>query len=63
MEIFDQFDRLILLQDGYQMYQGNIKDIIPYLNSVNIVVPRFKSIAEFVIKMAQAPQMVRFGLT
>ena len=33
------------------------------MNSVSITVPRFKSIAEFMIKLAQAPQLVRFNLT
>ena len=57
------FDRLILLHDGYQLYQGPINEIKPYLKSMNIDLPQFKNIAEFTIKMAQAPRLVRFNLT
>eukprot|EP00347_Sterkiella_histriomuscorum_P018132 403346668 len=62
-EIFQMFDRLILLHDGYQLYQGPTKDIKAYLQSMDIMVPQFKNIGEFVIKMAQAPRLVRFNLS
>jgi ABC-type multidrug transport system ATPase subunit len=62
-EIFQQFDRLILLHDGHQIYQGPVNEIGRYLSSININMPKFVNMAEFVIKMAQAPNLVRFGLT
>jgi ABC-type multidrug transport system ATPase subunit len=35
-KIFMEFDRLLLLQDGYQLYQGPITDISSYLKTLNI---------------------------
>lgn len=56
------FDKLILLHEGYQLYQGPINEVTPYLNSLSIKLNRYQNIADFVIKMAQAPHLVRFNL-
>jgi ABC-type multidrug transport system ATPase subunit len=32
--IFMEFERLLLLHDGYQLYQGPLKEITPYLSNV-----------------------------
>jgi hypothetical protein len=29
-----EFERLLLLHDGYQLYQGPLKEITPYLSNV-----------------------------
>lgn len=58
-----EFDRLILLQDGYQLFQGPTADIAPYLKSLNVQFGKFSNIADLIIKMAQAPNQMREGLT
>ncbi|CDW81306.1 abc transporter family protein [Stylonychia lemnae] len=62
-ELFMLFDRLILLHDGYQVYQGPVSEIKPYLDSMEITVPQFKNVAEFTIKMVQVPRLIKFDLT
>jgi len=56
-------DRVIVLVDGFQIYQGGVPEIFPYLGSMGIKVGRFMNPADFIIKTVQAPNMVRPGLT
>ena len=57
-----QFDRLILLHEGYQVYQGPVSEIQPYLASMGISMGKFMNPADFVLKLTQAPQLVKPGL-
>ena len=62
-EIFNEMDRLLLLQDGHQIYQGPIKQIPDYLSKhLGAHVKKFQNPADFIIKMAQAPEKIRAGL-
>jgi ABC-type multidrug transport system ATPase subunit len=58
-KIFMQFDRLLLLQDGFQLYQGPLPEISGYLKAalgiVQLSTQRYFNMADFIIKMAQAP--------
>lgn len=63
-EIFTCFDRLLLLQDGYQIFQGDIPDIPTYLNDhLGVKLKPFANPADYIIKMAQNPSLCRQGLT
>lgn len=45
--VFDLFDRLIVLDRGYVVYQGPRKDVLPYFESLGYVKPRQLTVAEF----------------
>ena len=64
-ELFNQFDRLLLLQDGFQVYQGPVVGAIPiYLEKcLNAPIKKFQNPADYVIKLAQAPHTCRADLT
>ena len=56
-EIFNTFDRLLLLQDGFEIYQGPINSqLAVYLGKeLGCHMGKFTNPADYVIKMAQAP--------
>ena len=63
-EIFNQFDRLLLLQDGCELYQGPIKAIPAYVRDhLGCEIPMYSNPADYVIKLAQAPQVCNAELT
>lgn len=63
-EIFTCFDRLLLLQDGYQIFQGDIPEIPAYLSQyLGVKLKQFANPADYIIKMAQNPGLCREGLT
>jgi ABC-type multidrug transport system ATPase subunit len=52
-EIFTCFDRLLLLQDGYQIYQGAVLEIPYYLETqLQVKLKQFANPADYIIKMA-----------
>ena len=51
-EVFDLFDRLIVLQDGFTVYQGPVKDLKNYFKRLGCVVSSFTNPADYVIKLA-----------
>lgn len=55
-QIFMTFDRLLLLQDGYQLYQGPVSETIGYLRAelkiLQVARQKYFNLADFVIKMA-----------
>ena len=63
-EIFQSFDRLLLLQDGYQIYQGPIRGIPTYLEEkLGCPIKKFSNPSDFLLRMAQQPQTVSADLT
>lgn len=62
-ELFQLFDRLILLHDGKIMYQGPVAELVNYLNGCYIPIPKFKNIADHIITLVQDPSRIREGLT
>ena len=62
-----QFDRLLLLHDGFQLYQGPLIEIAGYLraelNIMQLSRQKYFNTADFIIKMAQVPADVRFKLS
>ena len=54
-DLFKLMDRIIVLHDGYVVYQGATAEILPYLGSMGIKVGRYVNPADFIIKTVQAP--------
>lgn len=51
-EVFDLFDRLIVLQDGYTIYQGPVQELKNYFTKMGCQIGKFKNPADYIIKMA-----------
>lgn len=64
-DIFTAFDRLLLLQEGHEIYQGNIKsEIQPYVEQhLQCKMKLYQNPADYLIKMAQAPHLCNKDLT
>jgi ABC-type multidrug transport system ATPase subunit len=45
------FDRIILMHEGNVVYQAPANEITSYLGSLNIILPKFKNPADFIIRM------------
>jgi ABC-type multidrug transport system ATPase subunit len=50
-EAFFYFDKLILMADGYIVYQGDAKQSIQHFKMINRPVPRFANPADFFMKI------------
>jgi ABC-type multidrug transport system ATPase subunit len=48
-------DRIIIMHDGFMIYQGPTSQILPYLGSMGIKSGKFVNPADFIIKTVQAP--------
>eukprot|EP00352_Strombidinopsis_acuminata_P003274 CAMPEP_0176380366 /NCGR_PEP_ID=MMETSP0126-20121128/31069_1 /TAXON_ID=141414 ORGANISM="Strombidinopsis acuminatum, Strain SPMC142" /NCGR_SAMPLE_ID=MMETSP0126 /ASSEMBLY_ACC=CAM_ASM_000229 /LENGTH=322 /DNA_ID=CAMNT_0017743637 /DNA_START=388 /DNA_END=1356 /DNA_ORIENTATION=+ len=62
-DIFTAFDRLLLLHNGQQIYQGRISQVKKYLGSLNLDYNKLGNPADYLIKMCQAPMICRDDLT
>ena len=63
-DIFNCFDRVLLLHEGRQIYQGKVKKIPMYLsNHLACNIKSHQNPADFIIKMAQAPHLCNPNLT
>jgi ATP-binding cassette, subfamily G (WHITE), eye pigment precursor transporter len=56
-EIFALFDRLCVLQDGCQVYQGYVADLPNYFMSLNCKIGKYQNPADYIIKLAQVPEL------
>nr|XP_037274517.1 ATP-binding cassette sub-family G member 4-like isoform X1 [Rhipicephalus microplus] len=50
--IFQLFDRLYVLADGYCLYHGTVRDLLPTLTANGLQCPAFYNPADFVIEVA-----------
>ncbi|KAL1481650.1 hypothetical protein MTO96_034317 [Rhipicephalus appendiculatus] len=50
--IFQLFDRLYVLADGYCIYHGTVRDLLPTLGANGLQCPAFYNPADFVIEVA-----------
>lgn len=50
-ESFFYFDRLILMADGFTVYQGDAKASIQHFKMINLPVPQFSNPADFFMKV------------
>ena len=52
---FALFDRLILLMDGYQIYQGLAKDSMEYFETLGFRAPKYANPADYFLKEFYVP--------
>jgi len=52
-EVFNSFDRLILLNKGMVMYQGSVENVPPYFAQHNHPVPKNYNPADWIMEVAQ----------
>ena len=45
------------------MYQGPVSELVNYLTSCYIPIPKYKNIADHIITLVQDPERIRAGLT
>lgn len=45
--VFDMFDHLYAMAEGYCIYQGSIKGLLPYLSEVNLHCPTYHNPADY----------------
>ena len=62
-DLFHLFDRVIILSEGYTIYNGKNTDIIPYLKSNEITMPPYTNPADFLIKLAIEPKLIDITLS
>uniref|UniRef100_A0A2N9ILV8 ABC transporter family G domain-containing protein n=1 Tax=Fagus sylvatica TaxID=28930 RepID=A0A2N9ILV8_FAGSY len=51
-EVFDLFDRIILLSDGHVLFQGPRQDAIPYFATLKYIKPSYVKSCEFLEDIA-----------
>lgn len=52
-EIFNTFDKLLLLHDGFEVYQGSTKNIPDYLKQeLKCIMKRYQNPSDYIIRMA-----------
>lgn len=54
-DLFNLFDRLILLNDGWQIYQGPVNQLPDYLRNMNLKLKQFQSLSDTIIKLSISP--------
>lgn len=50
-EIFDCFDKLMLLYEGHCVYHADANKVVPYFTERGYDVPKFSNPAEFIMKV------------
>lgn len=51
-EVFEQFDRLIVLHDGFTLYQGPLNELGSFFQGLGCNLGKFQNAADYVIKLA-----------
>ncbi|TMW40559.1 hypothetical protein DOY81_014361, partial [Sarcophaga bullata] len=50
--IFEMFDKLYTVVDGHCMYQGPVRELIPFLADQNLLCPSYHNPADFLLEVA-----------
>lgn len=62
-EIFHTFDRVILLSDGFTIYNGPTEAVPAFLASLGIKIGQYKNPADVLLKLAHAPNLLNESLS
>lgn len=57
-EIFHLFDRVVLLADGYTLYNGSTKNVLGWLNNFGFELKKFQNPADTLLKLAHDPTLI-----
>ncbi|KAH8392221.1 hypothetical protein KR215_003569 [Drosophila sulfurigaster] len=50
--IFEMFDKLYTVTDGHCMYQGRVKELVPFLADQQLICPSYHNPADFLLEVA-----------
>jgi hypothetical protein len=62
-EIFYSFDRVILLADGYTIFNGPSADAKAFLENLGMQLNKYTNPSDQLLKLANAPHLIQPGLT
>ena len=62
-EIFNIFDRVIILSDGDTFFNDSPRNAVPYLLNLNIKFGKYINPADWLIKLANDPSSIHPDLT
>ena len=62
-QIFLNFDRVIILADGFTIYNGPPRKVVDYFAEKDIYFPLYSNPADFLLKLACVPYLVKEKLT
>lgn len=62
-EVFQMFDRVLILHDGYMIYQGLVKNVPDYIKTFGINLGKYSNPADFLLRMTQSPESCAESLT
>eukprot|EP00347_Sterkiella_histriomuscorum_P011999 403370276 len=62
-EIYNLFNRVLVLSDGQSIFNGEARSIKQYFEGFGVHFPRFTNPADFLIRMAIDPTLIRKDLT
>jgi ABC-type multidrug transport system ATPase subunit len=49
--IMNEFDRVILLNEGHTIYQGPVTRVAPYCETLGLSFPKYSNPADFLLKL------------
>ncbi|XP_065644618.1 ATP-binding cassette sub-family G member 4 [Hydra vulgaris] len=64
-KLFEMFDKIYLLTAGHCIYNGSILNLLPYMETQNLICPKYHNPADFIIEVASGeygdilPQLVK----
>ena len=62
-QIFYTFDRIILLADGFTIYNGPTSKVTAYLESYGVNITKYTNPSDLMLKLANDPLLIQDGLT
>lgn len=56
--LLEMFDQVYVIADGYCIYQGDTKAMVPFLQTVGLPCPRHYNPADFIIELTETPEFI-----